>query len=1244
METMSESFSPTDTIPTYTVSTSSVLCQDAVQALQIIGQEESSTPCAIYSPFDENGNIIYGAKNIQVLSLLSLSDSTTQIYQITRNTDNEAGWTQTAVGAADTTSQIVTGISNNNLLCGFYTYSGEDGTTPGLQLTIYDATTNTWSAPTPVLVAGSGDNIGSFDFISTCLTSNRQLLVYGAQADGSLVIANRPDLTNTTFTASVYTLTSSAGATWTGGPLAVMAGGSSDWLALAVFNGEFQFFNGTIGQANGATLTGTAISAGLPQGVTPIQMLGGCWDPANGYIFLSLGSDGNIYAIAISGSQSAIVSANWPGATVNNVPQTITSANVQVTNAGSLNLYFIDSGQNLWTAHQSLSTPWVASNGLNVPNFTGWLPIARNVTRVAVSPAGERIPNLVTLDINAGLSAWAYDTRTKRWRVTPVLSAQDEFYTVYRFRNEFAVTDGNHMPVPNKNCTLSLGPQATTCDVILGGKTYCLEPGDVLPVTTDMWGRVTVSVNAAAPINGQAVSGVGSSMAPPNLVLTVGPAAPASASPAGPINMYLSGNGTLNPANANGGLKQFDEAGTTLMASGVASNLSSADTGLAAQAATAIVNVAKAGLKTGQGATSYQFSLTSSGQSQSSFRSISPHPRPGEYGTMLVGTEDDADSDGFFGDVWQAIASGAATIINGVIDAANAVVTLCVQIGDDIQTFANMVITGLEDAASAISGIFAAIGAAIEDIINWLSAIFDFTAMWNAAGEIQSILTAMLTPGTGTLATLLTNLETNLLAWISKDVGDLETTLKKWTGDTSYAGVSGWSSTGTPQAAQTPGVSSNNAQNNWLAEKINNSPPSLTTSTLSDTFVSGINSFLADISNLESDIDSLAKEFWSLLQKTFSSVEDLANTSVSVFVGIFEQIVATVAKIIETLIAAIFDLVQAALADFSAILNQPITGILASLWTWVGTEAGQNASDVPPLTLGSLVSLFFAVPSTIIYRIIYLVENGGSVPSGSYPGYTGLSSYLGNISAIGVQAPPASAGGKLEAGASVHNPAVGVEQLVASGPIIPANAKVSVSTDMTITFAVFSLDALLIRAASDWIGPGAPTWLSVASAIASAVKFSSVAVEMANNSESGDLGNVSLDIAMPIIDLGLLLGCTMVAVLAGGQTSLPSGASTTPPTWKTSVSNAVTAGTFIYGIYKAVVGIDQVCTQPNLPGSQIGYNLTSPLPMVTSVLKYRGFSETYSIVRPYILVLDLLFGVCADVCEGINMQTATAST
>lgn len=925
---------------------STVLSQDVIATDSIPVESTSPSPVGVFTNPASGGQA--GNAEVEALAIVDK-----QLCHIARDRGTDGGWrviplfggrsadqVAAAVGYAGTSASAVYGLFTDGLKL-YSTTLGADGAT--------------WSAPAAVAN-------GTMTNPRVAYSPAGRAVIYGANAKGDLVTAYQ-EAVGGAFTAVVCNVNGALGQ----GDFQLCLTDEQTFTILANINTKAYLITGVLGADHPSSGPSEA-----PQFTDTLQQVVlGYWNSAQATLMFLLVDDDNALHVWSQAGSSTPVAQKIPNSSVQQA-----TGHVQEQDQ-SLHVYAIDKANNLWVLHQSANKPW-RDDG--TPNFAPFIPLDTGVARVVSDMNPAAAPSLFALDGgDFSLRLHEQDATSRLWASDKVLQHSTKPYEITRHRAEVRLTDANGRALPLQQVTVATEAGASAMDVWAQGKVHQVDDGGTT-LTTDAMGKLTLAVLAS---NG---------LACPNLVVSGGVlASPVTVRPAGGLHNYLSGNGTLNPTNPGGALPVFDQDGTTLKNATVnGSPLAPGanDPNAGPVAAAAIRNGALVALNKaqGQGVAGFAGSLRKGAMKFELFHSTEALEAYRAAALPQLGDFWD-DLKNFFGDVFEGIANAVIKIAHFVVHAAEAVVDFTLEFAEVTAEVLGLPIDGIEKAAKFMTGVFNSVDAFIDKVVDWLKALFDFSAIWRTKMAIQQGVLAV----PAYVKQLAAMGQQKADGWFAQQKqklhGAFDSLKTQYAGQT-FAGQPNWQNPVGPPSNQpvtggaAPSDFSNNAHHNWLHDKISSyapdSPGSLPTppddpwSRFAQHMNESGKEFVAALENLKNAVLSIIQD-----------PSSFATTTIPDLLQALELLLDALLDLCDAIVDALAGLAETTMDTLETALQQELPlGFLNTLWAWIADLAGYPNDG--KLTLCALGSLAAAFPVTLIYKLAVSVDEE-PFPDGKFP-------------------------------------------------------------------------------------------------------------------------------------------------------------------------------------------------------------------------------------------------------------------
>ena len=929
----------------------SIMSQDVITTASIPVDSTSSSPVAVFiNPVNSQ---------TEALVISNVANAGNQLCHVARNLATDGGWTLNPLFGGQPATEVAAGTaypgSSSSAIYGFFQNDS------GLSFTQLQADGSTWAASQSILSDAASN-------LRVAYSPDGRLVLYGNKGNGDLITAYQEQIGGP-FVGTVCAMNGGLSQ----GDFQLCMTDETTWNIAANVSGQPYLFIGQLGATEYSSMEQVTQFQG-----TLKQIVLGYWsDEQNTLMYLLVDSDDALHVWASNAQNSVTVAQQIPNSTV-------ASATGHIGSDGSLNIYSIDNNQGLWVLHQSPSNPW---NDDGTPNWAPYIAIDTGVAAVASDANPADAPSLFALDAaDYSLRLHAQDPLTSMWMSGSVLQSSAEAFEIVRFRTEVNIIDANGNPLPLLPVTVSVTEGGSATELWVAGKTYPVNSKTEVQLTTDATGKLTIAVLTTA------------GMVTPGLVLnTDGLPKPVTIQPSEPVHTYLSGSGQLNPTNPGGPLPVFDAAGNTLSKAQVNGQpLAPGATGpLAGTAAAAIQNTAMVGLgTTPAGVVGYAGSFDAAGGAE--FKVFQTQEELMKHLALVRGAEGELgsfwdDVSHFFGDVWEGIKNGLIKISDFVVSVADKVANFTVQIGEEIAQGVKLAIQGIEQAAHFIAGVFQAVAAAVEKVIDWLKALFDFAAIWRTKMAFEQALIAA--PAYIKQLTQMGELAAD--GWFSKQqekVDDAFASFKQKYQGQSFSAQPNWQQPGSGPSTQpvaggaSPSDCTNNVHHNWLQDKVSSYSPA-------DNGIGPDNSLQSPWSDFTTHVQESGKDFLAAIEDfknaVLSIIQDpksFGSVAIPDLLDMVNKLVDALLMLCDAIVDAFMTIAGYAMDALDTLINTELNlGFLNTLWKWVAGLAGYPDDD--KLTMSALMSLLAAFPTTVIYKLIEGV-NTEPFPDGQFPSGT----------------------------------------------------------------------------------------------------------------------------------------------------------------------------------------------------------------------------------------------------------------
>jgi len=954
----------------------SVLSQDFVTSSGVVVDTARPGQVGVFRNPTKNGAI-------EALVISDQAGQANQIFYLAQTAGSLTGWTLTPLvdggGQPKFATEIITVGTTWGAVDAFYI-----GTGGHLTHTWLDATQPCgWVAPTVITGAPSSLSQLRVAFSPGATTSSGSLMVYAIDPTGTVFLYWSTIGAWSAATmplggkASSWTLALTDQSSWflsmvASDGFSFRPGGSAHDPIGFVQQGWVAWANGTM-SGSGLGISGGGIDSGHHQvnqvlfnatnmeGTTStmIVMLAGAKDGAGGHPaswLIEPGTTGQAYG-TIAGTS-------------------FVDAAVVESSDGFVNLYAVDPLMNLFVVRQVTFAASDMSTGYGTTQT--WGPVFQldtEVARIYADPTPSDAPALMAADGELGaLSLYYQDPTTSLWLTLPITLPSTTKLEINRWRTEVQVYDADGQPLAGASVAVTA---ASAVDLEINGQYVVIDSVQAATIVTNGFGTATFASLAT-------------SLTPPALTLTAAGAPATSVSPGRPVNDYLAGTGSLmgkptfdvTAVSALAGPNSKVDPGTALDAIQKCATLGQAGAGQAKARASMAAHRA--------GGTPVHVYTKAGGHRAFATRAAADTFMASATAGASFWSDVWDDVTGFAGDVWHAINEGLHAVESIVIDFGAKAVQLWITVEGALVQLADWIVNTVEDALHAITSVFNWIEAEVGKVIDFLKMLFDFQAIWNTKTFMVGQLTALPTFLASQFTTWSNQLQQGFFAKNKALIdGYFDGLITRYTGQ-QFTQLPGWvptnqpASTATPQlGSATPSDLGNNVSGNWLQDKVvSNGPASF--GTIPTSANTPLDNFLQAMVDAGQDLFNaflaFGQGFRALLN--VSSLASFENVAISTFLTIAKDLVDTVIDLADALVQGLLALGQLAMDGFTAVMTMPLQlGFINDVYAWVAGKVGGD----PTMTMGDLLCLLLAFPTTIVWKLIAGVDTE-PFPNGQAPG------------------------------------------------------------------------------------------------------------------------------------------------------------------------------------------------------------------------------------------------------------------
>jgi hypothetical protein len=783
--------------------------------------------------------------------------------------------------------------------------------------------------------------------------------------------------------------------TLAGATLQLSAMTADAWFTAAVMDGQLyvQWGNATNPLANGPmpgmmiavteTPNGGVVPANLKE-IIPLPW----FQTSVGFYCGVLDSSGNIFAVfnlsyaELSSDDTvgygSFIPLTGNGALTPSPLAAVNCASALVDTHGFVRIYATDANNQLWVIRQTGLTGDPTND--NPWTWTYWHPLGNNCLCLANGPGTDATRELFTLDGDSFLNHLAQDPVSLNWtslQIRKPNGTKDDPYYVTQYTTEVTVYDQGNNPEPNVTLVVSVTEPVS---VWVSGVQYDLDGATSQTFTTNAMGKLTLSTLALGLHTAQ-LCFQADGFAAPYLV-------------------YPPQNAQDRLQNVTGTTLQNAQSRTQSVPTEVKVPLvAPAQQGNCDAVATVIQSVTQMktsckidpGAPTGvmpNGATpTYQEIRALWKAKVLSVRTVRP---VGTAAAVELGSWESFwdDLKDFGEDMWHGIQSGILVVENIVVDVGG--ITLTVFLKDIGQALIDFVITTIDDVVHAVAASFRWLGAKIEQAIDWLKEFFSWGDILNTktvleyyVNQVLSNLTNNLNPNSPNsvlplvqaqfqnLIDLVSGNSTNPDAFSQARTSFGTTTFNGTVANTPIdpkVGSQGLHPKGVQAVHQAHQVKSNYAKTK-SESYINQGGKVVHSGSGSQALDTGGFSALLDLIEKQFDYTNSQSPFSSKCQTLQSNLAGMQNahglfdTAINDFLDLLKDFVLFVIELLDEIVLALLELGGQSIATFQEILDYELH---IPVLSWLYEKITNH-----PLTLLDLSCLVFAIPATLVYKLIW---------------------------------------------------------------------------------------------------------------------------------------------------------------------------------------------------------------------------------------------------------------------------------
>jgi hypothetical protein len=611
-----------------------------------------------------------------------------------------------------------------------------------------------------------------------------------------------------------------------------------------------------------------------------------------------------------------------------------------VDSSGYLHFYGADGNGGLWVLHQ---TGWQGTAPVWAPIF----PLDADVGQVAVPALPGARPAVSAMRVGGSLDLLSQPGASQMWSRVPIQApagTADIPAQLTRYRTRLTASDASGVPAPGTKLTLT--PSALVALEVVG-QTVIAAPDAPVTLAADGTGAVEFSQPATgldAVTFTVSVPGL-----PAQFTVTPHDYLASQLSGAAPI---FTGTAAI-PAMSAATLRNAEVAGDPLFPA-----ITQVQASVVAQATQSVYAVV-AGTSA---ATSYSLDLRQPGNP----RFTVDGPPPADFAEL--------EADGFwseigtfFGDVLHAIKQGALTLVGWYVDVTEQVITLTVQITEDVvATLSAISLIDMAAAVSLVHGLFGWLGAPLAKVLDWLKDQLPWADIWSTMETFSDYITGGLNFAASLLEYKAVIASGDFFARLKSELDSHLVSAAELLGSTPLRPPGN-----AAQAAMPPVTLPGSATTqNWLLSKLWAAAPggSLLTDP-GDTVTAVIGQVEAAItaSGIEQDAAAAVANLSRLVSAFFGDPGSLGGTVAGDLILAVKGLADVVIDSADVLISIVLDLAGDAISAALTVLDTPLGEV--PLLTWLWENVLRPAGSTEQMTLGKLISLLFAIPVTLVQAL-----------------------------------------------------------------------------------------------------------------------------------------------------------------------------------------------------------------------------------------------------------------------------------
>ncbi|OWK35661.1 hypothetical protein FRUB_08224 [Fimbriiglobus ruber] len=331
-------------------------------------------------------------------------------------------------------------------------------------------------------------------------------------------------------------------------------------------------------------------------------------------------------------------------------------------------------------------------------------------------------------------------------------------------------------------------------------------------------------------------------------------------------------------------------------------------------------------------------------------------------------------------DVWQGIKQGVIKVAKVVVDVAKKIASVVIYIGNKLVELGKFILGTLDAAARVVEAIFQQVGAAVSRVVDWLKSLFNFQDIWDTKKALEGVLKQ----APELISTVRQKLGAISHGWfieqeqaVRANFSDLKA---QYAGGQLAMGIQK-AGGGIPTASKVPIHAqsfANNPQANWMLGRVTANPPALhalspklraDTDGLWDQFAQ-IWEDAAPAKEFVRAAQSFARMFTELVD--FNNPKPLDQREFDALFTFLESVTEMLLKTADAVVQSLLAIIQSATELLNEVLWTPLPpSPLTVLYKWIQSNPAHPPAEPEELTLGGLVCLTAAFPTTVFYKLIF---------------------------------------------------------------------------------------------------------------------------------------------------------------------------------------------------------------------------------------------------------------------------------